>query len=110
MRGPKDARTGPVSELIRKDELASAVEARRELGPEYEDEVLNAFLEKVEQRLDARPKAVSRGPERGLAVPLGSLGIAIPLVGAAGSVAGLAGVIAVCLAIVLVNLAYAFRR
>ena len=100
-----------MSDLIRKDEVESAVEARRELGAEYEDSVLDSFVEKVERRLEERLKAVPRkaGPPA-LAVPLGSLGLAIPLLGIAGGTAGLSGVIAVCLAVVLVNVAYALRR
>ncbi|MBO8190463.1 hypothetical protein ITI46_01835 [Streptomyces oryzae] len=35
-----------------KKELDATVQTRRELGPEYEDELLDSFLEKVEQRLD----------------------------------------------------------
>jgi hypothetical protein len=41
-----------------------------------------------------------------IAVPLGSLGIAIPLIGAAGGTAGFPGVLIVCIAIVLVNAFY----
>ncbi|MGP3989423.1 hypothetical protein [Streptomyces sp. 3N207] len=35
-----------------KKELDATVQTRRELGPEYEDELLDSFLAKVEQRLD----------------------------------------------------------
>jgi hypothetical protein len=100
-----------MGDLIRKDELESAVEAQRELGPQYEDAVLDSFVEKVERRLEERLKAEPRkAAPPALAVPLGSLGLAIPLLGIAGGTAGLAGVIAVCLAVVLVNVAYALRR
>ncbi|OEV10438.1 hypothetical protein AN220_31210, partial [Streptomyces nanshensis] len=33
-------------------ELDATLQTRRELGPEYENELLDSFLEKVEQRLD----------------------------------------------------------
>jgi hypothetical protein len=101
-----------MSELIKRDEVASALEARRELGLEYEDEVVDALVEKIEKRLDERMRKAPRRHDQpwSPAVPLGSLGIAIPLTGAAGALTGLAGVIAVCVAIVLVNLAYAMRR
>src|SRR5918999_2921743 len=90
--GVRRRRTQAVGELIKKDELESAVEARRELGPEYEDAVLDSFVEKVERRLEERLKAAPTkdGPPT-LAVPLGSLGLAIPLLGVAGGTAGLAG-------------------
>lgn len=36
------------------DELRAAVEARRELGPEYEDSLVEGFLEKMGQEIDRR--------------------------------------------------------
>jgi hypothetical protein len=98
-------------DVIRKDELASALEARRELGPDYEDAIVEAFVEKVERRLDKRLKdAPGEGEPPAIVVPLASLGLAIPLLGIAGGTGGLAGIVAVCMAIVLVNVAYALRR
>jgi hypothetical protein len=52
------------------DELKAAVSARRDLGPEYEDAVVESFLDKmgkeVDRRVDERlaqvgPKAAARG-------------------------------------------------
>jgi len=91
-----------VGELVSREEAQPALEARRELGVEYEDHVVDALVEKIEQRLEERPqlKPVSMAP---IAIP--SLALSIPLIAVAGNFAGLAGVIAVCFAIVLVNLA-----
>ncbi|MGW4422803.1 hypothetical protein [Streptosporangium sp. NPDC004631] len=36
------------------DELRAAVGARRELGPEYEDSLIEGFLEKVDLEIDRR--------------------------------------------------------
>ncbi|MGK5544033.1 hypothetical protein ACSNOH_04750 [Streptomyces sp. URMC 127] len=36
-----------------KKDLAATLETRKELGPEYEAELVDAFLEKVDQKLDA---------------------------------------------------------
>jgi hypothetical protein len=98
-------------EVVQREEIASALEARREVGPEYEDAVVEAFVEKVERRLAER---LDERPERieppALVVPLSSLGIAIPLLGIAGAKGGLAGIVAVCVAVVLVNVAYAAAR
>jgi hypothetical protein len=95
-------------ELVRKEDVASALGARRELGPDYEEAVVDAFVDKVERRLEERMrKAPARREPPAAAVPLGSLGIAIPLLGVAGGTAGFAGVVAVCVAIILVNVAYA---
>jgi hypothetical protein len=94
-----------------RDELAAAVEARRELGQELEPQVIDGFLDKVEKAIDARvdermrerlPAKRDRAKTQELA--LGSLGISIPLIAVAGIFAGLAGIAAVCVAIVLVNL------
>jgi hypothetical protein len=93
-----------------RDELAAAVEARRELGQELEPQVIEGFLEKVERAIDARveervrerlPAKPDRNRQQELA--LGSLAISIPLIALAGIFAGVA---AVCVAIVLVNLIF----
>jgi hypothetical protein len=95
-------------EIVQREDVASALEARRELGPDYEDAVVDAFVDKVERRLEERMKhPAHRTDPPALAVPLGSLGLAIPLLGVAGGTSGLAGVIVVSIAIVLVNFAYA---
>ena len=92
-------------------ELEATVAARREVGAELEPQLIDQFLARMEAEIDRRV-AERATPQRQrprpipLALPLGSLGIAIPLVGAAGGIAGLAGVIAVCIAIVLVNVIY----
>ncbi|MEV7006289.1 hypothetical protein [Streptosporangium sp. NPDC051022] len=36
------------------DELRASLEARRELGPEYEDSLVEGFLEKMDQEIDRR--------------------------------------------------------
>jgi hypothetical protein len=96
---------------VERADVAAAVEARRELGPAYDEALVDGLLERIERRLAKRtpssPRARFSAPP--LPVTLGSLGIAIPLVGAAGGTVGLPGVIAVCLAIVLVNLIAAIR-
>jgi anti-sigma factor RsiW len=97
-----------------REELQAALRARRELGAEYEPQIVDSFLERIEKRLDERVKArpVRRDePEHRMVTPmvLGSLGLAIPLIGIAGATAGAAGVALVCVAIVLVNL-LAMRR
>jgi hypothetical protein len=103
------------SELPR-DELAAAVEARREVGRELEPQVIEGFLERVGQAIDERvddrlaksaPGDSGRG-QIGLAVI--SLIFAIPLTGIGAGTTGLAGLLVVWIGIVLVNLAYAFRR
>jgi hypothetical protein len=90
-----------VGELVRREEAQAALEARRELGPAYDDAVVDALVEKIEQRVAERPPARREGEITPLV--LGSLGLSIPLIAIAANFAGLAGVIAVCIAIVVVN-------
>lgn len=44
--------SAPDQEL--KKELDATLQARKELGPEYESELIDSFLEKMEQRLDGQ--------------------------------------------------------
>jgi|SRR5215210_2723784 len=89
-------------ELVPRDEASAALQARRELGPEYEDELVEAFARRIEQRVASTPApARDRSHETGIAIV--SLLAAIPLIAIAGNFGGLAGIVAVCIALVLVN-------
>jgi hypothetical protein len=94
-----------------REELQAVVAARGELGPEYEPELVESFLERVEQQVARRSRGVGPRREHRAVTPLilGSLGLAIPLLGVAGDAGGLAGIALVCAAIVIVNVA-AIRR
>jgi hypothetical protein len=106
---------GPV---VPKDELEAAIEARREVGAELEPQVIDAFVERIEKRIEERESRVGRRSrkddkdERGAAigVALGSMAIGIPLTGIAAGTAGLAGLLVCWIGIVLVNVAYALSR
>ena len=95
-----------MGELVSREEAQAALEARRELGVEYEDHLVDALVEKIEQRLEKR-RSVTPASMARITIP--SLALSIPLIAIAANYAGLEGVIAVCLAIVLVNL-FAARR
>jgi hypothetical protein len=41
-------------DIVQRDELAAAIEARRELGSELEPQVIGAFVERIEERIDRR--------------------------------------------------------
>jgi hypothetical protein len=88
---------------IRKEELEGAIAARRELGPEYEDEILDSFLAKVEQRLGGQQpaqvqseKALKARRDHQRELILGAMGISVPLFVVAAIFTGLAGIIVVC--------------
>ncbi len=114
-----------------KKELSATLQARRELGEEYESALVDSFLEKVEQRLDG---AVDRGVRRRLAeqqvlVARGgrpprsstdswgdrfgfgivSLVLAVPLSAIGGGVGELPGLLITWVGILGVNAAWALR-
>jgi hypothetical protein len=93
-------------EVARREELQAAVEARRELGPEMEPAVIDAFLERIEQRVAKSggdpEQALKRRRVHQKEMVLGSMAISIPLMAIAGIFAGLAGVITVCVALVAI--------
>lgn len=100
-------------------ELKAAYAARQELGPAMEDEVIDAFVARINERLDGQlasnePHAVPVRPPKGEHVnpliPVGTLGVAIPLMAIAGDIAGGVGVVAVILGVVAVNLLYFIDR
>lgn len=102
-------------------ELKAALAARRELGPELEDDVLAAFLGRLENHIDARVaervgqqrervKQSSRAEPVEVGVIAGSFALAIPLLAIAGGIAHTVGVIAVVFGLVAVNLLYFIDR
>jgi hypothetical protein len=97
---------------VPRDDLEAAVEARRELGPAHEAEIIDGFVERMEKSIDQRiddrigrlrETRATRGRDGDYTVTYVSLGVSIPMLGIAGGIAGLAGIIVVCLALVLVN-------
>ena len=93
-------------DVVPKDELASAIEARRELGVAMEPAIIDAFVARIEQRLADRAElsesALQRKRNHQKEMVLGSMGIGVPLVAFAAIFTGLAGVVVVCVALVLI--------
>jgi hypothetical protein len=106
-----------------REELAASVAARRELGPDYEDAVLDTFLERMQETLNARVDAQVKARTGSLknkhvdkdhgtkqfVLGLVSLGTGVPITAIAGGVddAGVPGIIVAWLGIVGVNVAHA---
>ncbi|WP_052864557.1 hypothetical protein [Streptomyces niger] len=107
-------------------ELDATLHARKELGPDYEAELLDSFVEKldrtveqqVRRRLAERQLQVARGthpPQQGLPSGFGerfgfaatSLVLAVPLSAIGAVNAGLAGLLVTWVGIVGVNVAQA---
>ncbi|WP_254812405.1 hypothetical protein [Streptomyces cavourensis] len=119
-----------------KKELAATLQARGELGPEYESALVDSFLEKVEQRLDSTmdrrvrrhlaeqqvtaargpgatrpPSAAAAGATAGFGERFGfavvSLVLAVPLSAIGVVNAGIEGLVVAWLGIVGVNAVHA---
>jgi hypothetical protein len=89
-------------ELVPREELRATLEARQELGPAYEAELLERFARDLERRLAKTHQGRLTGQQT-TGIVIVSILASIPLLGIAGGTVGLAGVIAVCAALVLVN-------
>jgi uncharacterized membrane protein YdbT with pleckstrin-like domain len=96
---------------VLKDEVRSAIEARKELGAEMEPAVIEAFVERMEQRLaeraDDRERALTRRRDHQKEMVLGAMSISVPLFAIAAIFTGLSGVIAVCVALAVIAVATA---
>jgi len=89
-----------------REELNTALAARRELGEELEPAVVDAFVERIEQRIDKRvadrEMALKRKRDHQKEMILGSMGVSIPLFVVAAIFAGLPGIVAVCLTVAVI--------
>ena len=115
-------------------EFRAAAETSKELGPEYQDAILESFVDRVGREIDARvdarlaqaaaqPLAAQRmatppaprtpKPFSVMAVALGSIALGIPLtaivVAAGAHPAGFAGLLVIWIAIAVINLGYASK-
>lgn len=94
-----------------KDELGLAVTARRELGEQYDDEIVEALAERIDSLIDKRVQAAlgkSRKRNKAdarafLAVAMPTMGLGIPLLAIGAGVAGAGGFYAVLAMIFLIN-------
>jgi hypothetical protein len=104
-----------------KDELEATLQARRELGPAYDDALVESFLDRIEQQVQARvdqrlaergggrsSKAQEDAGTRQFVLGIISLGTGIPITAiAGGGDGGVAGVLVAWLGIASVNVAHA---
>lgn len=112
----------PAASSTRED-LRAVIAARRDLGPEYEDALVDSFLDKLDVEIAARVRSevaahLSRQPpgppvkqkDGAVGVALGSLGIGIPLTAIAAGAGHFPGLVLAWGGIVAVNVAYALSR
>jgi hypothetical protein len=94
-----------VTEDVRR-ELEATVAARRELDASHEDDLIDAFLERMDRRLADRAaeteRSLKRRRDHQKEMTLGAMALSIPLIAIAGGIAGLAGIIAVCAALAVI--------
>jgi hypothetical protein len=104
------------------DEIRASAEIHRELGPEYDQAVVGAFLDRVNKEIDARvdarlaeerraqQPAPQSAPKGAFALAICSMAFGIPItaivINGRASV-GIGGVFIVWLAIAVINVAYA---
>lgn len=97
-----------------KREVQATLAARRELGPDYDEQFLNALVEKLARPGPVQQTPAHRPPQRSsgalssgqrVAVAICSLVFAIPLLSIAGAFAGGLGILLVCCAILGINFA-----
>ncbi|QMU67821.1 hypothetical protein [Streptacidiphilus sp. P02-A3a] len=117
----------PYGDSELKKDLHAAVRTAQELGPDYESEVLDSFLSRLDSRLDAniavrvqrelgrrQGEDAEAGPGRrggfGSRFQYFSLVLAIPLSAIGGGTNGLPGLITAWLGIVGVNLAHSWSE
>jgi hypothetical protein len=111
----------PLADRETRAELRASVAARRELGPEMEDQVIEAFLARIEQRVQAqvaqqmsaaRPVRPKKGKSNDNPTEIvgASFGIAVPLMVVAGIWGQAPGIIAVVAMVLLINAMYLFGK
>ena len=93
-------------------ELKAVVEARKELGPEHEQHLIEGFLAKIDKEIDRRVDArvAARRRRGGSALHPGNLAICIPIIAIAGGIGHLPGLIVAFVALALVFLVSELRR
>ena len=101
--------------MVEREELHAAIEARKELGPELEPQVIDSFVERIERRLtESKAARPARREERrdgsSFVLAIVSLGCAIPITAIAATHGGIVAMIVVWAGIVLLNLAYGLKR
>ncbi len=97
-----------------KDEARVHLAARREMGPEYEDELVDSFVEKVEESLKASHTKV-RSPRSDADIDIAKticigLCLGIPLTAVAGTFGGSVGIAAVWTALAALFLLHYYRK
>jgi hypothetical protein len=106
-----------------RDDLQATIDARRDLGPDYEAALVESFVDRLDATISARVRAElgthgaspygppphkAKNPGAAMIpITLGSMGIGVPLTAIAAGSAGLVGLMITWLAIAVINVAAA---
>ena len=96
-----------------REELDAILSARQELGAEYNDELADILMERLDDVIDRRvEERLQEAPKSTLspAVPITSFVFAIPLTAIAASLVGIRGVLIVWAALIIVNVLYSGKK
>ena len=96
-----------------REELHAILSARQELGTEYNDELADMLMERLDAVIDRRVEArLQNVPQRSLspAVPICSFIFAIPATGIVAPLTGPLGVAFVWAAVIVVNILYSGKK
>ena len=89
-----------------RQELEATLAARRELGPEHDEQLVAGFLDRIEKEIDRRvdERVAQRTPARkgGSVIHPGNLALCIPIIAIAGGIGHTAGLIVAFVALALV--------
>jgi hypothetical protein len=100
-----------VNAVVERKDVEAALEARRELGRDYEADIVDSLVEKLERRLDERhpgpPPAKERRPGSITPLALGSIGCGVGATAIATTHGAAWLAVVAWLAIVAINAAYA---
>ena len=99
-------------QVVTPEDVRATLTARRELGSDFDDALVESFARRVEERLKTGRPERRTTDERGmvLALAIVSLGCGIPITAIAVTQAGLAGLVVAWAGIVLVNVLFARSR
>jgi len=93
-------------DIVPRDELHAAIEARKEVAEDMEPALIDAFVERIERRLEQRSdlseQALKRKRDHQRDMVLGAMAISVPLFAMAAIFVGLAGILVVCGALAVI--------
>jgi hypothetical protein len=93
-------------DIVPRDELRAAIEARKEVDEDMEPALIDAFVERIERQLQQRSglseQALKRKRDHQKEMVLGAMAISVPLFALAAIFVGLAGIIVVCGALAVI--------